>query len=260
MLVLASLAIALVYLYTDWFTSLKNKSTDFTAPLHWVANFPERAEQWADNRFMSREKLIQQNEALRTEVLVLKRKVQQTASLAAENVRLRQLLNSTESLDDQVLIAELIGVSADPNEHKVILNRGRVHGVYRGQAMLDANGLMGQVVEVGENSSKALLITDINHAIPVQVNRNGVRLIAEGVGNLFELVLPHVANTEDIKVGDILVSSGLGRLFPVGYPVATVSGVTVDPGKAFARVVAKPMAELNRSRHVLLVFDKPPAE
>lgn len=260
LLVFLALGIALAYLYTDWFDTLKDKSTDITAPLYWVANFPERAEGWADNRLMSRERLIQQNEALRTEVLVLKRKAQQTAALEAENVRLRQLLNSADSLEDQVLIAELIGVSPDPREHKVVVNRGRSHGVYVGQALLDANGLMGQIVEVGEHSSKALLITDVNHAIPVQVNRNGVRLIAEGSGDLFELVIPHVANTEDIIEGDLLVSSGLGQRFPVGYPVAQVSRVMIDPGKAFARVTAKPKAELNRSRHVLLVFDKRPEE
>ena len=255
-----SLFMVVGYLYTDWFVALKNKSADFTAPFYWVANFPDKAEDWADNRLMSREKLIQENEALRTEVLVLKRKAQQTAALAAENVRLRQLLNSADSLDDQVLIAELIGVSPDPNEHKVIINRGRAHGVYMGQAMLDATGLMGQIVEVGEYSAKALLVTDTNHAIPVQTNRNGVRLIAEGVGNLFELIIPHVANTQDVKEGDLLVSSGLGQKFPAGYPVATISSVQIDPGKAFARVTAKPMAELNRSRHVLLVFEKPPSE
>ena len=260
MLVFLSLGIALIYIYTDWLDELKNQSTDLSAPFYWVTSLPNRAENWADNRLMSREKLIQENEALRTEVLVLKRKAQQTAGLEAENMRLRHLLNSADSLDDQVLIAELIGVSPDPNEHKVVINRGQSHGVYEGQALLDASGLMGQIVEVGQYSAKALLITDTNHAIPVQISRNGVRLIAQGVSNLFELDIPFVANTEDIVVGDELVSSGLGQRFPAGYPVATISAVHVDPGKSFARVIARPKAELNRSRHVLLVFDKPPAE
>ncbi len=249
----------MIYIYTDWLDKLKSQSADLSAPLYWVTSLPDRAENWADNRLMSREKLIQENEALRTEVLVLKRKAQQTAALEAENVRLRQLLNSADSIDDQVLIAELIGVSPDPNEHKVVINRGRSQGVYEGQALLDASGLMGQIVEVGEFTSKALLVTDINHAIPVQISRNGVRLVAEGVSNLFELVIPFVANTEDIVVGDELVSSGLGQRFPAGYPVATISSVQIDPGETFARVTAKPKAELNRSRHVLLVFDKPPS-
>ena len=253
-------AMALVYVYTDWFDVLKKKGGDLAYPFYWVTSLADKAESWSDNRVMPRDKLIQENESLRTELLVLKSKIQQTASLAAENVRLRHLLNSSETLDDRVLIAELVGVSPDPSEHIVVLNRGKQNGVYEGQALLDANGLMGQVVTVSEYSSKAMLITDVNHAIPVQINRNGVRLIAEGVGDLFSLRIPHVPNTEDVKVGDEMVSSGLGQRFPRGYPVATVTSIQVSPDKAFAQVYAKPKAELNRSRHVLLVFDKPTSE
>lgn len=225
-----------------------------------MSGLPNRAEDWADQRLMSRARLIQENEALRTELLVLKRKTQQMASLTAENVRLRQLLNSAETLEDKVLIAELIGVSPDPNVHKVVVNKGEDDGVYIGQALVDANGLMGQVVKVGRISSEVLLITDTTHALPVQINRNGVRLIVEGVGSLYEVAVRHVSNTVDIQEGDLLVSSGLGQRFPVGYPVAVVVDVRFDPGKAFARVVARPKAELNRSRHVLLVFDTPPGD
>ena len=253
-------AIGIIYVYTNWFDNLKDRSNNLGAPFYWITNLPAQTEQWVDNRFASRETLIADNESLRTQVLVLQRKAQQVAALEAENLRLRQLLNSADLLDDAVLIAELIGVSPDPSEHKVIINRGKKHGVYHGQAMLDASGLMGQVVEVGENTSKALLITDVNHAIPVQLNRNGVRLIVEGTGDLFSMSIPFVASTLDIQEGDLLVSSGLGQRFPSGYPVATVSRVMVDAGETFAEVTAKPMARLNKSRHVLLVFDKAPAE
>ncbi|WP_080516719.1 rod shape-determining protein MreC [Teredinibacter turnerae] len=255
-----SLAIAFTYLYTDWFDSLKKHGADISAPFYWVSDLPAKASDWADTRLMSRSRLEHENEALRTELLVLRRKVQLLASLSAENVRLRQLLNSTDMLQDRVIIAELIGVAPDPTVHKVIVNRGAEEGVYVGQAMVDANGLMGQVVTVGEHSSEVLLITDTTHALPVQINRNGVRLIAEGVGNLYELVIRHVSSTVDIQEGDLLVSSGLGQRFPVGYPVAKVEQVVIDPGKPFARVIARPMAEMNRSRHVLLVFDQPPAD
>lgn len=260
MLTIAALIIASIYLYTDWFESLKNQAVDMSAPLYWVSDLPSRAGEWADNRMMSRGRLLQENEALRTELLVHKRKLQQMASLAAENVRLRQLLNSTDMLEDRVIIAELIGVAPDPTVHKVIVNKGSEDGVYVGQAMVDAMGLMGQVVHTGLHSSQVLLITDTTHALPVQINRNGVRLVAEGVGNLYELVVRHVSNTVDVQVGDLLVSSGLGQRFPVGYPVAEVVEVRYDPGKPFARVIARPMAEMNRSRHVLLVFDQPPSE
>jgi len=259
-LTFASLGIAFAYLYTDWFDSLKDQASDFSAPFYWVSDLPSRASDWADNRLMSRGRLIQENEALRTELLVHKRKLQQMASLAAENVRLRQLLNSADMLEDRVIIAELIGIAPDPTIHKVIVSKGSNDGVYIGQAMVDANGLMGQVVQVGARSSQVLLITDTTHALPVQINRNGVRLVAEGVGSLYQLAIRHVSNTVDIKVGDLLVSSGLGQRFPVGYPVAEVVDVHFNPGKPFAQVLARPMAEMNKSRHVLLVFDQPPSE
>lgn len=259
-LIVASLVIAYAFLYTDWFDTLKNQAVDMSAPLYWASNLPSRAGDWADNRLMSRTRLIQENETLRTELLVNKRKLQQMASLSAENMRLRQLLNSAELLEDRVIVAELIGIAPDPTIHKVIINKGSKDGVYPGQAMVDANGLMGQVVEVGVGSSEVLLITDTTHALPVQINRNGVRLIAEGMGSLSELAVRHVSNTVDIQVGDLLVSSGLGQRFPVGYPVAEVVELRFDPGRPFVYVVARPMAEMNRSRHVLLVFDQPPAK
>ncbi len=236
--------------------SLKKKSLDITSQFYWVSDLPSKAEQWADNRLVSRSRLLQENNALRSENLVLSQKILKNAALEAENFRLRQLLNASEAVEDRVLIAELIGVAPDPQLHKVIINRGEVHGVYAGQAVLDAFGLMGQVVEVGERYCVVLLVTDSTHALPVKVNRNGVRLVAEGVGNLYELKLRHVANTLDIGVGDLLVSSGLGGRFPAGYPVAEVTEVTIDQGRAFAEVKARPMAKLNRSRHVLLVFER----
>ena len=168
------------------------------------------------------------------------------------------MLNSSALLQDDVLVAELIGVSPDPARHLVVLDKGEADGVFTGQPLIDANGLMGQVVEAAANSARVLLITDATHAIPVQVNRNGVRAIAEGVGRLDRLELRHVASTEDIEVGDLLVSSGLGGRFPEGYPVASVTEVIVDPGQPFARVIAEPKAALNRSRHVLLVFTRNP--
>ena len=251
---------ACIYVYSDWFDPIKNTATDISASFHWVSGLPGKVETWADKRFMSRARMQQENEALRTELLVLKRKAQKMASLSAENVHLRQLLNSAHTLADKVLIAELIGVSPDSHIHTVTVNKGESDGVYAGQALVDASGLMGQVVRVGRFSSEVLLITDITHALPVQINRNGVRLIAEGVGSLYELVVRHVSNTEDIREGDLLVSSGLGQRFPAGYPVAEIVEVQVNPGKSFAKVIARPKAQLNRSRHVLLVFDTPPGE
>jgi rod shape-determining protein MreC len=250
-----ALALALLYRFSPVFDGLKQKAVDISSPLYWLSDLPTQAETWADNRVMSRTHLVQENNALRSEMLVLRQKLQKNASLEAENLRLRQLLNASEAVKDHVLIAELIGVTPDPQVHKVMINRGSNDGVYVGQAVLDAFGLMGQIVEVGSSTSVALLITDASHALPVQVNRNGVRLVAEGVGDLYSLKLRHVANTLDIVEGDLLVSSGLGQLFPAGYPVAEVTAVDTDDGKRFARVTARPRARMNRSRYVLLVFE-----
>jgi len=157
-------------------------------------------------------------------------------------------------LEDRILIAELIGISPDPKVHKVIINKGSSDNIYVGQPVLDAFGLMGQVVAVTSAASEVLFITDDSHAIPVQISRNGVRTVIEGIGDLYRLRLRYVPSTMDIVEGDILISSGLGGRFPSGYPVAQVERINYDPGKSFATVYAKPAAQLNRSRHVLLVF------
>ncbi len=252
----AALILILINLYTDWLNPVRSYAGNLAHSFYWITDIPSRVAEWGTESVKTRESLQQENQALKSELLIHRRKLQQMATLAAENVRLRQLLNSADMIQDRVLVAELIDVSPDPLAHKVIVNRGTNQGVYVGQPLLDASGLMGQVVQVSANSSQVLLITDSTHALPVQVNRNGVRAIAEGVGDLYTLKLRHVSNTVDVRKGDLLVSSGLGQRFPVGYPVAVVESVTHDPGKPFATVLARPKAQLNRSRHVLLVFSQ----
>lgn len=227
---------------------------NLATPIYWVADIPARVADWGGDNIQSRSALLEENEKLGRENLLLSGRSQQMAALSAENARLRALLNSTALLRNDVLVAELIGISPDPVRHQMILNKGAGDGVYVGQPLIDERGLLGQVVEVSELSSRVLLITDATHSIPVQVNRNGVRAIAEGTGVLGSLEIHHVAATTDIEEGDLLVSSGLGGRFPVGYPVALVSKLSRDPGQAFATIEASPVAALDRSRHVLLVF------
>lgn len=164
------------------------------------------------------------------------------------------MLNSSALVNEKVEVAELIGMDPNPFTHRIIINKGERDGVILGQPVLDARGLMGQVVELMPYTSRVLLLTDTTHSIPVQVNRNGLRAIASGTGNPERLELRHVADTADIKEGDLLVSSGLGQRFPAGYPVATVKEVIHDSGQPFAIVRAVPTAALNRSRYLLLVF------
>jgi rod shape-determining protein MreC len=246
------MVLVVVGLYSDRLEPVREKLSPVVAPFYQITDVPTRVNDWRKDTFVSHADLKLENAALKTELLIHQRKL---AALAAENVRLRQLLNASQTLQDTVLIAELIGVSPNPLSHKVIINRGSQDGAFKGQPVLDAFGLMGQVTEVGETSSTVLLISDATHAIPVQVNRNGVRAIAEGTGDLNSLSLRHVSANTDIRAGDLLVSSGMGERFPIGYPVAEVQQVVRDPGKAFLTVIAKPMARLDRSRHLLLVFE-----
>lgn len=254
MFVLVALVLVLVNIYTDWLDPVRRELSTLAKPFYQITDLPRRLSLWSESTFVSNAELRQENQRLASELLIHRRKLQQMAALAAENVRLRQLLNASEMLSDDVLVAELIGVSPNPLTHTVILNRGSEDGVYAGQPVLDAKGLLGQVVEVGADSARVLLLTDSSHALPVQVNRNGIRTIVEGTGSLDALRLRHVSNTTDIKVGDLLVSSGLGQRFPAGYPVAVVEQIARDPGQPFAQVSARPMAQMDRARNVLLVF------
>ncbi|PRA71665.1 rod shape-determining protein MreC [Pseudomonas sp. MYb187] len=219
-----------------------------------ITDLPQSLWQGIAGQFGSRTELIAENEKLKTEALLMQGRVQKLAALTEQNVRLRELLNSSALVNEKVEVAELIGVDPNPFTHRILINKGERDGVVLGQPVLDARGLMGQVVELMPYTARVLLLTDTTHSIPVQVNRNGLRAIASGTGNPERLELRHVADTADIKEGDLLVSSGLGQRFPAGYPVATVKEVIHDSGQPFAIVRAIPTAALNRSRYLLLVF------
>ena len=223
-------------------------------PLQFLVNLPGTARDWLGEAFATRRALQEENARLRTQHLVLKADLQKLAALEAENLRLRELLDSSFQVGERVLIAEIMAVDLDPYRHELVLNKGTGYGIYPGQPLLDAEGVMGQIVNAGPLTSTAMLITDPNHAIPVQVNRNGLRSIALGIGSLSALSLPHIPNNADIRLGDLLVTSGLGGRFPAGYPVAEVVEIVRNPGHAFAYIEARPLAHLNRSREVLLVW------
>lgn len=223
-------------------------------PLRWLMDMPTRMLTDLDQSLSDRDQLQLDNERLRSDLLLMARKLQRLDSLTTENGHLRQLLNASERVDQRVLLAELIGVSADPFSNQLVINKGLNDQVYLGQPVLDENGVMGQVVEVGPYTSRILLITDVQHAIPVQNNRSGFRSLLIGRGKGRDLLLNHVPDTADLQVGDLLISSALGSRFPYGYPVATVTEVIHDPGQAFATVRAEPAAKLDTSRHLLLVF------
>jgi rod shape-determining protein MreC len=239
---------------SDFLDGFRGALNLLATPVFIVAELPSRSVETVLQTVTSREKLQAEIVSLQQELLLSQTKIEKMASLSAENARLRSLLGSSEKLEDNVLVAELVGVNPDPESHVILLDKGSSDGVYEGQSVVDAQGLMGQIIEVNQYMSRALLITDAAHSVPVQVNRNDLRLIAAGSGKPNEIELIHVQDTADIQVGDLLVSSGLGQRFPVGYPVGVVSEVLHDPGQPFAVVKATPSAFLDRSRHVLLVF------
>ncbi len=222
-------------------------------PVHWLVDAPFRLAGWAGENLAMRSVLLAENETLRGRVRDEAARLQRLDALLAENARLRELLQSAETYRYTVEVATLLAVDFDPFRHQLMLNRGERDGVIRGQALIDAHGVMGQTTRVGPLTSQAVLITDPSHALPVEVNRNGLRTIVRGTGEIDRLELPYLPNNADIVVGDLLVTSGLGGVFPPGYPVATVTRVQRRPGERFVEVDAAPTAELNRSREVLLV-------
>jgi rod shape-determining protein MreC len=204
--------------------------------------------------FAARDALIEENRQFRRERLETEGRLQRLESLERENQRLRELLDSTARVGSRALVAEILDVDLRYRQ-RFELNRGLVDGVYVGQALIDAQGVVGQVVRVGPLTSEALLITDADHAVPVTVSRNDLRTIAVGTGDSGRLRLPYLVNNANIVVGDVLMSSGLGGVYPAGYPVGRVTEVTLRPEQAFAEVLAEPASSLDRDREVLLLWD-----
>ena len=226
---------------------------DAMEPFYHLVDWPVRASESVAAFFGSKEALEAKNESLREALLAQEADLQRLATLTQENRRLRALLEGGESLVFRTRFAELVRVDLDPFSHRVMINKGSGDGVEVGQAVIDAEGVMGQVEDVGLHMSTVRLISDPNHALPVQVNRTGLRTIALGTGETATLLLNSVPMEADVREGDLVVTSGLGDRFPSGYPVATVVGVLREEGQTFAQVVARPLASLDRGREVLLV-------
>lgn len=254
-------ALAVIFLLADHYTAVFAPARawlEATArPLSWLGNLPGQMMAWSRTNVAGPGGLAVENRQLNAEVLVLKGQLQQLAELGAENVRLRTLLNAQQTPKLRLLMAELIGVSPDPRRHQITIDRGEHDGVFIGQAVLDSGGLMGQVVQVSAARAEVLLISDERHAVPVRVAGTDMRAIAEGTGNYRRLRLRHVQPTLEVAVNDLLLTSGLGGHFPAGYPVGRVASVELQPGQPFVEVAVAPAAELDRSRHLLLVFPEP---
>ena len=252
--ILASLIMMTVDHRQGHLEKVRSALSVFVDPLQYIANLPVTVTNWVSEALTTRAMLMEEIAWLRDEQLTLSSKIQKYEILQAENERLRKMLQSSKKFDERVLIAELLAVDLQPFRHQIVINKGQREGVYDGQPIVDANGVMGQIVHVGPFSSTVLLLTDPTHAIPVQINRNGLRSIAVGTGQRHILQLEHLSNNVDIREGDLVVSSGLGSRFPSGYPVGIVHNISRVLGEPFVQVTIIPSAQLEKNREVLLVW------
>lgn len=252
---LIALSIAIMVVDSHY-QHLKNFRTGIAfvfSPLRYVVNFPAQSGQWLDDYLSSHDSLLSDNRFLKQESRILKAKLQKMSVLTEENLRLRSLLGASRKLADHVIVAELLSVDQTPYQQIIELNKGALDGIEVGQAVIDDFGIMGQVIQANNNTATTLLLSDPGHAIPVQFVRTGLRGIALGNGSSDTLELKYLPSTADIKKGDLLVSSGLGRRFPADYPVAEISKISLDSTHGFINALAIPKAKLNRSREVLII-------
>lgn len=222
-------------------------------PLQYTVHLPFDLANKLIADFSSQKSLARENANLRADLLLLKSNLQKQYALEYENQQLKELLQSSDKISGRVLKAQLLAVATNQFSQQIIIDKGNKDGVFVGQPVLDAYGIMGQIVETGMFASRVMLITDSRSAIPVQIQRNGIRAIAAGDSRHNSLRLRYIADTEDIKEGDILITSGLDRIYPFGYPVGTIEKISHSPNEQFADIIIKPAAHLNRSSLVLLV-------
>jgi rod shape-determining protein MreC len=234
---------------------LRAQLSFIVAPIQYLADWPTRFIDALKINVTSREALLASNKTLRAKQLVLESQLQQMHALEQENQQLRALLNAVPRTNSQHFVAaQLLAITSDLSTQQMVLDKGSNDGVYLGQAVIDADGIMGQVVEVNPVTSRVLLISDPRSGVPIQNSRNGWRGIVAGKASLEELSLLHVPQTADVKVGDLLISSGLGQRYPAGYPVGRVKAIVHYSGEHFTTVSVTPSAHLNSSTQVLLIW------
>ncbi|WP_199610767.1 rod shape-determining protein MreC [Flocculibacter collagenilyticus] len=255
---LIAIVFSIVLMFADHFTNssatIRTYLNSLVSPLIYMASLPQQMLDWSAQQVMTRDQLMSENNQLRERILTQNEQLQRFKFLQNENEKLRALLSSPVRTDVKKLSAEVLAVHSDRFSHQVVINRGSTNGVYEGQPVIDDSGIVGQVLYVGTTTSRVLLISDTTHAIPVRIQRNDIRTTVEGIGKLRQLKLSHVPHSTDIKVGDKLVTSGLGNRFPQGYPVAKVTFINRDESLPFTQIYAEPEALLDRVRYVLLLW------
>ena len=237
----------------------RQKMAMVTGPFWWLASSPVRAFRWAQEAFALRSQLQEDNEQKRHDLQLASARIHRLNAVVEENLRLRQLLGGTRGYSLKVRMVGIVDIDLDPFRQRLVLDAGSDSGVEVGQALIDSGGVLGQVVEVTRNRATALLVTDPDHAVPVQVARSGLRTIAYGTGQSDRLVLPNIPQSADIREGDVLITSGIGGRFPAGFPVGVITGLRADKLRLFVIADARPAAHLERGNEVLLINNLPAA-
>jgi len=254
LLVLASIILMVLDHRQNHLDAVRQAIGTAVYPIQIVVDAPFRLWTWLREATTDRNDLQLQLSRLQAERLLTNARLQRLSALEAENARLRDLLDARAKVRDEVRVAEIMAVEANPYSHSIVIDIGEREGAYDGQAIVDAVGVIGQIIETGLSTSQAMLISDPSHSLPVEVNRSGLRTIANGTGEFDRLVLPFITNNADIRPGDLLITSGLGGAFPAGYPVAVIDKVERIPQEPFADVSAIPSAKLDQVREVMLIW------
>ncbi|WP_373767794.1 rod shape-determining protein MreC [Glaesserella sp.] len=251
-----AISVSLIFLdgRSSMMIQMRNVLETAVSGLYYFANTPRTVLDGVSNNFIDSQKLQLENRVLKEQLREKNADLLLLDQLKVENQRLRLLLSSPLRQDEYKKIAEVLTAEMDAYRQQVVINQGANDGAFVGQPIIDERGVVGQVISVGERSSRVLLITDVTHAIPIQVLRSDVRAIANGTGHNDELILDNLPRTVDIAEGDVLVTSGLGGHFPEGYPVAVVENIINDGSSHFARATARPLASLDRLRYLLLLW------
>src|SRR5579863_9394572 len=251
-------ALSFVVMFLDqrhgWLEHARYVLQAATYPIQLAVSSPASAWKWLQEVSETRDALRAENARLRDQDRLLALRAMRYEALAHENGELRGLQGALPPVAERWLAAEIVTVQVNGLRQRLLLNRGQTNGVFKGQAVLDDKGLIGQTVHVGPWSAEVILITDPEHAVPVRIERTGLRTIAVGAGDTTSLALPYLPGNADIKTGDLLVTSGLGGVFPEGYPVAHVTSVNRDAITPLAQVTAAPLAHLDTDSEVMLVW------
>ncbi|MDH5423378.1 MAG: rod shape-determining protein MreC [Gammaproteobacteria bacterium] len=261
-IILIMFSIALMIADHRWnhLENLRKGLSNIIYPLRYTINIPAEFVQWIDESITSHNKLLEDNKRLKADHLLFEARLQKMDTLELENQRLRSLLGTPRKASERVLIAEIFSVEQDPYKRLININKDADDGAYIGQAIIDAYGIMGQIIHVNENSSTVMLISDSNHAIPIQINRTGLRGTVFGTGDSSKLELRFIPHNANIKEGDIVSSSGLGGRFPPNYPVGVINSIERPAGETFASIDITPSAKLDQSREVLMLWHNAPAD